>query len=100
VGWPAEAPPQRDRLPGRAWIHDERYCKPTPADIDAHFGEREVRGWERYRALKPEMVERMAEHGIESLAQFYTSKIKYDPDLFAQDSARLEALFRERGFLV
>ena len=45
------------------------------------------------------MIERMNEHGITSLAQFYTSKIKYDPDVFAEDSAALEALMRERGFL-
>jgi len=37
---------------------------------------------------------------IESLAQYYTSKIKYDPDGFAEASAAVEALLRERGFLV
>jgi nitroreductase len=99
VGWPAEAPPQRDRLPGAAWIHEEHYRRPTPDDIDAGFAERERRGRERYLALGPEMAARWAEHGITSLAQFYTSKIKYDPDLFAKDSAALEALLRERGFL-
>jgi nitroreductase len=98
VGWPAEAPPQRDRLPGAAWIHDERYQRPAPADIDAHFAEREQRGRERYLALGPEMAARWAAHGITSLAQFYTSKIKYDPDQFARDSAALEDLLRARGF--
>jgi isoquinoline 1-oxidoreductase beta subunit len=92
VGWPAEAPPQRDRLPGTAWIHDERYQRPTPADIDAHFAERERRGRERYLALGPEMAARWAEHGITSLAQFYTSKIKYDPDQFAAARARVPGL--------
>jgi nitroreductase len=100
VGWPAEAPPQRDSLPGTAWIHDEHYRRPTPDDIDAGFAERERRGRARYLALGPEMAARWAEHGITSLAQFYTSKIKYDPDLFAKDSSALEALLRERGFLV
>ncbi len=99
VGWPAEAPAQRDRLPAAAWLHDEVYHRPTPDDIDARFGERERRGWDRYRAMGPEMVQRMAEHGIHSLAQFYTSKIKYDPDQFALDSAALHALLRARGFL-
>ena len=98
VGWPAEAPPQRDRLPGTAWIHDERYQRPTPADIDAHFAVRERRGRERYLALGPKMAARWAEHGITSLAQFYTSRIKYDPDQFALDSAALEDLLRARGF--
>jgi len=98
VGWPAETPAQRDRLPGAAWIHEERYQRPTAAEIDARFAERERRGRERYLALGPEMAARWAEHGITSLAQFYTSKIKYDPDRFAEDSAALEALLRARGF--
>ena len=99
VGWPAEAPAQRDRLPPAAWIHDERYRRPTPADIDARFGERERRGWERYRAMGPEVVQEMTALGITSLAQYYTSTIKYDPDRFAVDSAKLHALLAERGFL-
>lgn len=99
VGWPAEAPPQRDRLPAAAWIHEERYQRPTPDDIDRYFGQREVRGWQRYRAMGPEMIERMAELGVMSLAQFYTSDMKYAPDRFREDSAKLRALLEERGFL-
>jgi nitroreductase len=99
VGWPDEAPAQRDRLPPQAWIHDERYQRPSAADIDARFRDREVKGWARYQALGPEMVAKMSEAGITSLAQFYTSKLKYDPDGFARDSAALEALLHERGFL-
>jgi nitroreductase len=100
VGWPAEAPAQRDRLPGAAWIHEERYQRPSAAQIDEQYAQRERRGRERYLALGPEMAARWAEHGITTLAQYYTSKIKYDPDIFARDSAALEALLRERGFLV
>jgi nitroreductase len=98
VGWPAEAPAQRDRLPAAAWIHDERYARPSAADIDARFGERERRGWERYRALGDEMVGRMEAHGITSLAQFYTSKIKYDPDRSAVHSQALHGLLQDKGF--
>jgi nitroreductase len=98
VGWPDEAPAQRDRLPREAWIHDERYRRPSSADIDARFAEREVRGRERYMAFGPEMAALWREHGITSLAQYYTSKIKYDPDRFAGFSADIEALLRERGF--
>ena len=42
---------------------------------------------------------RWARHGITSLAQYYTSKIKYDPDVFEGFSADMEKLLRERGFL-
>jgi nitroreductase len=100
VGWPAEQPGARDRLPPAAWIHDERYRPPGPEDIDTNFRDRERRGRERYLSMGEAMQRRWDEHGITSLAQFYTSKIKYDPDTFAEDSAALEALLRERGFLV
>jgi len=58
-----------------------------------------VRGRERYLAMGPEMAELWAEHGITSLAQYYTSRIKYDPDRFEVFSKDIEALLRERGFL-
>lgn len=100
VGWPAEAPAQRDRLPRQAWIHEERYQRPSAADIDARFAARELRGKERYLSSSPEMAAKWQELGIDSLAQYYTSRIKYDPDLFAGFSAEIETLLRERGFLV
>ena len=99
VGWPAEAPAQRDRLPPAAWIHDETYQRPSTDDIDQHFGAREVKGWARYRSMGQHMVDKMDELGITSLAQYYTSDIKYAPHIFERDSAALEALLRERGFL-
>ncbi len=99
VGWPDEAPAQRDRLPPSAWIHDERYRRPDAADIDTHFAARDRRGRERYLAMGPEMAAAWQAHGITSLAQYYTSKIKYDPDGFAESSVALQALLRERGFL-
>ncbi len=99
VGWPDEAPAQRDRLPGRAWIHDERYRAPAAADIDRDFAEREVRGRERYLAMGPEMAALWAEHGITSLAQYYTSRIKYDPDRFREFSDDIRATLEARGFM-
>lgn len=99
VGWPDEAPAQRDRLPPAAWIHEETYQRPTPAQIDERFAERERLGWERYRALGPEMIRRMEALGITHLAQYYTSQAKYDPDRFREDADALRALLEERGFL-
>lgn len=98
VGWPDEAPAQRDRLPGRAWIHDERYTPPTPASIDRDFAEREVRGRERYLSMGPEMLQRWNELGITSLAQYYTSRIKYDPDAFRGFSDGIREGLERRGF--
>jgi nitroreductase len=98
VGWPAEQVAQRDRLPAAAWIHDERYRRPTTQDLEDRYAERERRGRERYMSLGPEMARLWQEHGITSLAQYYTSKIKYDPDRFAEDSAALRDLLQARGF--
>ena len=39
------------------------------------------------------------EHGIQSLAEFYTSKIKYDPDAFRADSQQLRELLEAKHFL-
>ncbi len=99
VGWPAEAPAQRDRLPRAAWIHDERYRRPGAEDIDRDYAAREVRGWARYRAMGAEVIAQMEALGITSLAQFYTSDIKYAPQVFERDSVKLRALLEAKGFL-
>lgn len=99
VGWPAEQPAQRDRLPPAAWLHEERYRRPDAAHIDRVFAEREVRGRQRYLAMGEHMQRLWDEHGISSLAQYYTSKIKYDPDIYRRDSDALRALMEARGFM-
>jgi nitroreductase len=98
AGWPAEDPPKRDRLPLSAFLHDEKYQRPTDAELEAIYEQREVRGWARYMAY-PELKARIEEMGITSLAQFYTSKAKYDPDVFHEDSAKLRALLEAKHFL-
>jgi nitroreductase len=98
VGYPAEDPPKRDRLPTAALLHDETYRNPTAADIDATYAEREVKGWQRYMGM-PELRQRIEQAGITSLAEFYTSKIKYDPDFFGPKSAEIRALLESQNFL-
>jgi hypothetical protein len=79
-------------------VHDEVYRAPTPAEIDAIYAEREVRGWQRYMSM-PELKAEIEAAGITTLAQFYTSKIKYDPDYFLPKSAEIRALLERQGFL-
>ena len=98
AGWPSEDPPKRDRLPLSAFLHDEKYQRPSDAELEAIYEQREVRGWARYMAY-PELKARIEEMGITSLAQFYTSKAKYDPDVFRRDSAKLRALLEAKHFL-
>jgi len=98
VGHPAEDPPKRDRLPLSAFLHDEKYRRPSDEDLEAIYAQREVRGWERYMSY-PEMKAEIEARGITSLAQFYTSEIKYDPDVFRKDAAKLRALLEAKHFL-
>jgi nitroreductase len=98
AGYPAEDPPKRDRLPVSALVHDEVYRAPTAADIDAAYAQREVRGWQRYMSV-PEIKAAIEAAGITSLAQYYTSKIKYDPDYFVPKSEEIRALLHRQGFL-
>jgi nitroreductase len=98
VGWPDEDPAKRDRLPSSALVHDERYHEPAAEELEAIYAQREVRGWARYMS-DPETKARIEAMGITSLAHYYTSKVKYDPDIFREDSAKLRALLEDRHFL-
>ena len=64
---------------------------------DHQTRERERRGWERYMSI-PELKSEIEAAGITSLAQFYTSKIKYDPDYFVPKSAEIQGLLERQGF--
>ena len=98
VGRPAEDPAKRDRLPLRAFLHDERYHRPTVPELEEIYDQREVKGWARYMAY-PELRAKVQSLGITSLAQFYTSTAKYDPDEFRHDSDKLRALLEKKHFL-
>ena len=80
VGWPDEAPEARDRLPLAAHVHRERYQAHDEAALRALYAAREARGMARYQALGPSEAQRWADHGIQNLAQFYTSALKYSPE--------------------
>jgi len=44
------------------------------------------------------MAEKMAEHGITSLAQFYTSDLKYAPSRCEATSEQFSQLLVDRGY--
>jgi hypothetical protein len=85
-------------LPLRAFLHDERYHRPSEAELEAIYEQREVKGWARYMA-QPELKAKVEELGITSLAQFYTSAAKYDPDVFREDSEKLRRVLERKHFL-
>lgn len=98
VGCPAEDPAKRDRLPTSALIHEETYHAPSGEGIDAIFADREIKGWNRYMSI-PELKALIEERGIKSLAEFYTSEVKYDPDAFREMSETLRTVVEAKHFL-
>jgi len=97
AGVPAEDPPKRDRLPMSSFLHEERYHRPSAVELDEIYEQREARGWARYMA-SPELKAMVEKLGITSLAQFYTSEAKYDPDEFKIFSERILRAMERRSF--
>ena len=98
VGYPDENPLKRDRLPYRAFLHDEIYRMPDEDELEETYRQREVKGWQRYMSI-PELRAMIEEHGITSLAQFYTSDVKYNPVEFRADSEKLREFLEKKHFL-
>jgi nitroreductase len=98
VGVPDEEPEKRDRLPLRAYLHEEEYQHPSDDDLLGLYTDREVKGWNRYRASGAEMVAEMERLGITSLAQYYTSELKYPPAGTLESSRRIRDLLIVKCF--
>lgn len=91
LGYPdaANTPPQTDRLPIEAFIHEERYNNYSPEAIDTIY------------AHKESLVENkafVAENNKETLAQVYTD-VRYKKEDNEQFSAALLEVLRKQGFL-
>jgi len=99
IGWPDEAPAKRDRLPPGCYLHRETYQQPADSAFLALHADREVKGWARYRALGPEVIAEMEKLGITSLAQFYTSDMKYSPQRCDESSRKIFQLLIDKGYL-
>lgn len=71
LGYPAEAPALRDRLPKHGLVHYEQYQDYSDEEIQDIYAERNEKGWQRYMDIPrlKEMTERL---GLKNLAQIYT----------------------------
>jgi len=98
VGYPAENPTKRDRLPTQSLIHQEKYHLPSVQELEETYRDRMEKGWARYMAY-PELKRLIEERGIRSLAEFYTSEVKYDPDVFREFSKNLVEALERKHFL-
>lgn len=89
LGWPAEAPPQVDRLPLNAVLHTETYHDYTPAMIDDLYKEKENRR---------DSQQFVTENHKETLAQVFTD-VRYkkaDNEHFTEIFLKV---LRDQGFL-
>jgi nitroreductase len=75
LGYPAETPAPRDRLPLAGLVHRETYRPYSDEDIDEIYRERNEKGWKRYMSA-PRLRKLIEESGVENLAQVYTA-VKY-----------------------
>lgn len=99
LGWPDERPEPRDRLPLAAYVHRERYHRAGADEIASLYAQRDQRGLQRYQSLSADARQTWAAHGITSLAQFYTSELKYSPSALQRSSRDLLALLERQGFM-
>lgn len=96
LGWPAEDPAPRDRLPLDGLIHYETYHDYSDADIAAIYAEREHKGWQRYMSF-PTLRALIEESGVTNLAQVYTT-VKYTRESHLAFSATVRDYLRQQGF--
>jgi len=89
LGWPDENPPQSDRLPLKAIVHDELYEDYTPESIDEFYSEKEA---------LPENRHFVEINNKETLAQVFTDCRYTKKDNEAMSAGMLEAL-RRQGFV-
>ena len=71
LGYPAENPAPRDRLPKHGIVHHDQYHDYSEEEILEIYKERNEKGWNRYMDV-PRLKEMTEELGLKNLAQIYT----------------------------
>lgn len=97
LGYPAEAPARRDRLPKDGLVHYEQYRDYSDEDIHKIYGERNDKGWQRYMAI-PELKEMTERLGLKNLAQIYTIA-KYTKESHLEYSQTVLDYLRKMNFM-
>lgn len=97
VGYPAEKPEPRDRLPAGGLIHREKYQDQSDQDILDIYKDREIKGWERY--MKSSWLQKEADQkGVQNLAQLYTT-VKYTQKSHQEFSRKLLDYLTDQNFM-
>ncbi len=96
LGYPAEDPPLRDRLPLDIIVHQEQYQRLEDAELRQSHAEREQKAWARYNAI-PTVREKLAAAGITRVTDYYTSEFKYSKTLHREVSQMLIETLQAQG---
>jgi hypothetical protein len=96
LGYPAEAPHARDRLPLAGLVHRERYRDPDALAVRRIYRERERAGFARY-LRDPELRARTEAAGAKNLAQIYT-RVKYTRESHVEYSREIRRCLERQGF--
>ncbi|MCP4362909.1 MAG: NADPH-dependent oxidoreductase [Chloroflexi bacterium] len=96
IGYPAEAPALRDRLPLELIVHREKYTRLSDEEIREAHAEREKAAWARYTALES-MRKKLEDAGISRVTDYYTSEFKYPKELHRRISEMLIETLQEQG---
>jgi nitroreductase len=97
IGYPAENPAARSRLPLEAYIHDEYYHEYDDADLQRLYSQRNKDFTVRY-GTNSEILKEFSRHGIENLAQFYTSPLKYFPPSMRDYAEKIREYLHSNDF--
>lgn len=96
LGYPAETPATRDRLPLAGIVHQETYREYSEQDILNIYSEKEASGMKRYMAI-PELRQLVLEKNVKNLAQVYT-KAKYTKESHLEYSKNVLACIQQQNF--
>lgn len=96
VGYPAEDPGLRDRLPLNLIVHQEKYVRLSAEEILEAHAEREQKAWARYTAVES-VRQKLAAAGITKVTDYYTSDYKYPKALQLRVSKMLIETLQEQG---
>ena len=96
IGYPAENPDLRDRLPLELIVHQEKYYQMPDEEIRASHADRERNAWARYNAIES-IRTKLAEVGITKVTDYYTSEYKYSKELHHRVSEMLLETLQEQG---
>jgi len=97
LGYPAENPDLRDRLPLAGIIHEDTYQEYSDDEILEIYKDREDIGWQRY--MQSTRLKNLAkEHGVKNLAQLYTT-VKYTKETHQKYSSKILEYLTQQGFM-